>query len=58
MADNKITLPSSGSGIIRYFEDFKSKITIKPQVVIILIFVVVILEILLHIYGKSLFGLS
>ena len=56
--DNKITLPSSGSGIVRYFDELKSKITIKPEVVIIIIAVVVILELILHLYGNSFFGVG
>jgi len=56
--DNKITLPSSGSGIVRYFDELKSKITIKPEHVIIIIGLVMILELILHIYGNSLFGLG
>jgi len=58
MADNKINLPSSGGGLIRYFEEFKSKFTLKPQHVIAFIILVVIVEILLHFYGNALFGLS
>jgi preprotein translocase subunit Sec61beta len=58
MADNKISLPSSGAGITRYFDDFKSKIALKPQVVIVLIALVVLLEIILHMYGNSMFGLG
>ncbi|HIH39297.1 TPA: preprotein translocase subunit Sec61beta [Candidatus Woesearchaeota archaeon] len=56
MANDKITLPSSGAGITRYFDEFKSKIALKPEVVIILIALVVIFEIILHIYGNSIFG--
>ncbi len=56
MADNKINLPSSGAGITRYFDEFKSKISLKPEVVIILVALVVILELVLHIYGNSIFG--
>ena len=58
MAEDKISLPSSGGGLVRYFDEFKSKIALKPEVVMILIGLVVILEIILHIYGNSLFGLS
>ncbi len=58
MAEEKITLPSSGGGIVRYFEEFKSKITLKPQVVIILIALVIVLELFLHVYGNSIFGLG
>ncbi len=58
MAEDKITLPSSGGGIIRYFEDFKSKIELKPEVIIVVIGLVVVLEIILHVYGNSIFGIA
>lgn len=57
MAQEKITLPSSGGGLVRYFDEFKSKISIRPQVIIIIIALVVILEFILHIYGSSLLGI-
>ncbi|HLD05167.1 MAG TPA: preprotein translocase subunit Sec61beta [Candidatus Nanoarchaeia archaeon] len=53
--DNRITLPSSGAGITRYFEDYKSKIVMKPQHVIILAIVIILLIVFLHLQG-SLFG--
>jgi preprotein translocase subunit Sec61beta len=56
--DNKINLPSSGEGIVRYFEDLKSKFSITPQQVVALIAAVIILEIILHLYGNSIFGLK
>lgn len=58
MADNKISLPSSGGGLTRYFEDLKSKINLKPEVVMIIIGLVVVLEIILHFYGNAMFGLG
>ncbi len=44
----RIQMPSSGGGLVRYFDDYKSKIEIKPIVVIIAIIVVILLEIYLH----------
>lgn len=44
----RIQMPSSGGGLIRYFDDYKSKIEIKPIIVIIAILVVVLLELYLH----------
>lgn len=44
----KIQMPSSGGGLIRYFDDYKSKIEIKPMVIIIAIIIVVLLELYLH----------
>ncbi|MBI2147503.1 preprotein translocase subunit Sec61beta [Candidatus Woesearchaeota archaeon] len=37
MADNRIQMPSSTGGLIRYFDDYKSKIELKPGHVILLI---------------------
>ena len=51
--DNRIQMPSSGGGIVRYFEDYKSKISIKPHYVLIMVVVVLILEIILHKYGPT-----
>ena len=56
MADNRIQLPQSGGGIVRYFEDFKSKIEFGPWVIIGTIAVIIVLEILLH--KLNLFGFN
>lgn len=58
MAQDKITMPTTTAGLTRYFDDYKSKIEIKPGHVIILIVIVLILEIVLHVWGKGLFGLG
>jgi preprotein translocase subunit Sec61beta len=42
MADNKIRMPSSGGGLINYYDEFKSKLTFSPKVVLIIIIVVII----------------
>lgn len=47
MADNKIHMPSSGGGLIRYYDEYKSKIEIKPEYVIGAIVVVIILGFIL-----------
>ncbi len=56
--DNKIQMPSSGAGLTRYFDDYKSKIELKPGHVIILIAVVIVIEVILHLQGNSLLGLG
>ncbi|MEK6826720.1 MAG: preprotein translocase subunit Sec61beta [Nanoarchaeota archaeon] len=48
MTDNRIQMPQSGGGLIRYFEDYKSKIEFSPWVVIWVIVAIIIAEILLH----------
>jgi preprotein translocase subunit Sec61beta len=57
MADNKISIPSSQGGLMRFSDEFKSKIGMKPEHVILLVVAVILLEILLHNYGKSWLGL-
>ena len=47
MANERIQLPSSGGGLVRYFDEYKSKISIKPLYIIGFIVFVVILEIYL-----------
>jgi len=56
--DNKISLPSSGGGLIRYFDEYKSKISFKPGHIIILVIIIIIIEIILHTWGNSLLGIQ
>jgi preprotein translocase subunit Sec61beta len=51
-------MPSSTAGLTRYFDDYRSKIEIKPIHVIILIIVVILIEIFLHLQGNALLGLA
>ncbi len=48
MAREKINIPSSQGGLVRYFDTYRSKIEIKPSYVVILIALVIIIEIFLH----------
>jgi preprotein translocase subunit Sec61beta len=46
---NKVQMPSSEGGIVRYFEDeYKSRIMIEPKIVIIMVLVVAIAAIALR----------
>ncbi|MCW1297982.1 MAG: preprotein translocase subunit Sec61beta [Candidatus Parvarchaeota archaeon] len=49
MAEDKIALPSSYGGIITYYNEYKSKIPLKPEMVIVLTIIVIIFVIFLHI---------
>ena len=49
MVDQKISLPSGMGGLVRYFDDYKSKIEFKPEHVVIGIVLVIIVEILLQV---------
>lgn len=57
MANDKISMPSGQGGLMRYFEDYKSKVSLKPGHVIVLVVVVMILIIILHIYGNRFLGI-
>ncbi|MBL7100951.1 MAG: preprotein translocase subunit Sec61beta [Nanoarchaeota archaeon] len=46
----KIQMPSSGGGLVRYFDDYKSKIEIKPIFVVGFIILVIVFEIYLHMF--------
>jgi len=57
MSKDKISMPSSQGGLVRYFDEYKSKIEFKPGYIIIFVIVIMILEIILHLYGNKWFGL-
>ncbi|MEM1535002.1 MAG: preprotein translocase subunit Sec61beta [Candidatus Pacearchaeota archaeon] len=51
MAEEKVMLPPSFGGLTRYFEEYKSRIEIKPTLLILIIIIFIILELLLNIFG-------
>ncbi len=55
--DNKISLPSSGGGLIRYFDEYRSKISFKPGHIIVLVVIIIIIEIILHTWGYGFLGI-
>lgn len=56
--DNKVGMPTSIAGITRYFDDFKSKVRIKPISVIIIIILVMLIILALHKFGDALIGVK
>ncbi|MBN2454784.1 preprotein translocase subunit Sec61beta [Candidatus Woesearchaeota archaeon] len=52
MAEDKIRMPATQGGLVRYFEDYKSKLEFKPGHIIIMVVVVVLIELFLHIRGS------
>ena len=46
----QLRVPASSGGLVRYFDEYKSKIQIKPEFVILLIILVVIFEIILRLF--------
>ncbi len=56
MAQDKVQLPSGMGGLVRYYDEYKSKLEFKPGTIILFIILTILVEILLHIYGRSWFG--
>ena len=57
MAQDRISMPSGMGGLVRYFDEYKSKIKFKPGHIIILSVVVIVIMIFLHSYGDKILGL-
>lgn len=51
MAQEKIQMPASGGGLVRYFDDYKSKLEIKPIYIIAIIVLLIIVELYLYKFG-------
>ena len=49
MAENRVQMPSGMGGLVSYSSSSKSKLTIKPEVVIALVLLVIIAEIILQV---------
>ncbi|MBI2549189.1 preprotein translocase subunit Sec61beta [Candidatus Woesearchaeota archaeon] len=48
-------MPSGMGGLVRYFDEYKSKIEFQPGHIIILALVIIILVLIFHLYGGNLF---
>ena len=44
-------------GLVRYFDEIKSRLIIKTIHVIIMIVIIIVLEIILQLYGYAWFGI-
>jgi preprotein translocase subunit Sec61beta len=58
MANDRISMPQGMGGLVRYFDEYKSKIEFKPGHIIVLCVVVIAIMTFLYIYGNSLFGIG
>ncbi|HLC96079.1 MAG TPA: preprotein translocase subunit Sec61beta [Candidatus Nanoarchaeia archaeon] len=58
MAHNdRVQMPSGMGGLVRYFDEYKSKIEFKPGHIVTLCVVVIIIMIFLYVFGASMLGL-
>jgi preprotein translocase subunit Sec61beta len=53
---SKIRLPSSSGGIMQYYDEYHSKISLSPWVVVAIVIVVMIGVVIMHLLGPSVFG--
>lgn len=58
MAQERISMPSSMGGLVRYFDEYKSKIQFKPGHIVVFIIIIILVEIFLNWRGTSLLGLA
>ena len=58
MTQQKINMPSGSGGLMRYFDEYRSKIRIKPGHIIILCVLVVLIMIILYTYGNRFLGIA
>jgi preprotein translocase subunit Sec61beta len=49
MSQDKMSMPSGMGGLVRYFDEYKSKIEFKPGHIVILTIIIIILMILLNV---------
>lgn len=47
----RLQMPQSGGGLVRYSEDYKSRFVMSPVTVIVMIIAVILIEIALHVIG-------
>ncbi len=57
MANDKVSMPSGMGGLVRYFDEYKSKLTFNPGMIIVLCVIVIIIMIVLHLFGNKLLGI-
>ena len=57
MAQDRISMPSGMGGLVRYFDEYKSKVKFKPGHIVVLSVVVIIIMLFLYSYGNRLLGI-
>ena len=57
MSKDKVSMPSGMGGLVRYFDEYHSKIEFKPGHIIVLCIVVIVIMIILYTYGNRFLGL-
>jgi len=55
--DRKLQMPSSTAGITRYFDDYQSKLSFAPELIIVFSLFVIFVVILLNLFAGGIFGI-
>lgn len=48
MAEDRMKMPSSFGGLVRYFDEYKSRIQLKPEHVILMIILIIVFEVIVR----------
>ena len=57
MANDRIQMPSGMGGLVRYFDEYRSKIEFKPGHIVIICVIIIIILLLLHAFGGQIVGI-
>ena len=58
MAQDRISMPSGMGGLVRYFDEYKSKIKFKPGHIIVFCIIIMVIMLFLYSYGNRLLGIG
>lgn len=58
MAQDRVHLPSGMGGLVRYFDEYRSKIELKPGHIILFVILIVVIELVLHWQGPRWLGIG
>lgn len=58
MAEKQSGAPMTTAGITRYFEEYHSKIEIKPGIVIVFSIFVILVVVAMHVWGTAALGIA
>jgi len=57
MADNRIQMPSGMGGLVRYFDEYRSKVEFKPGHIVILCIIIILVLLFLQAFGSRFISL-
>ena len=58
MAQDRVQLPSGMGGLVRYFDEYRSRIELKPGHIILFVILIVVIEMVLHWQGPRWLGIG